>query len=66
MYLYVVAVAEQEKALARLEEKYSRIQLTKVVEKYGTPKVREENRRGGEKDTLSILFSKWKWLEMQN
>lgn len=41
IYLDVAAVAEQEKALTRLEEKYSRIQLTKVVEKYGTPKVRE-------------------------
>ncbi|GMT25093.1 hypothetical protein PFISCL1PPCAC_16390 [Pristionchus fissidentatus] len=34
-------LAEQEKALAKLEEKYSRIQLTKVVEKYGTPKQAE-------------------------
>ncbi|GMR48351.1 hypothetical protein PMAYCL1PPCAC_18546, partial [Pristionchus mayeri] len=31
-------LAEQEKALKRLEEKYSRIQLTKVVEQFGTPK----------------------------
>lgn len=38
----VAALAEQEKALTRLEEKYSRIQLTKVVEKYGTAKVRHE------------------------
>lgn len=28
-------VAEQEKQLKKLEEKYSRIQLTAVVEKYG-------------------------------
>ncbi|RCN45206.1 hypothetical protein ANCCAN_08779, partial [Ancylostoma caninum] len=32
-------VAEQEKQLAKLEEKYSRIQLTNVVEKFGDDKV---------------------------
>ncbi|GMT25098.1 hypothetical protein PFISCL1PPCAC_16395, partial [Pristionchus fissidentatus] len=37
-------LAEQQKALAKLEEKYSRIQLTKVVEKYGTPKQAEWER----------------------
>ncbi|PIO66504.1 hypothetical protein TELCIR_11779, partial [Teladorsagia circumcincta] len=32
------SVAEQEKQLAKLEEKYSRIQLTNVVEKFGDDK----------------------------